>query len=780
ITSLLFAVNGNDSITVSTSQIGIQLDLITAVSTWYDENRTATLTLPAGYGVEASLSQTIPLEDGQLPLNWNIQAPGTPRPFEQARVIVKATSSVNNSNIADTAYIALQTVKRASVSINAAIVEPQGAIDGIVSYGQEFTVAVNYENSGTAPLISDSAATIQLTLDNYFELVEGNNPMEVLPDETGLFTIRVDSSQEAKEYFFAKYAVLGKQSKNNVKEKFDFGKQQLSFLNTKESKEDIASFIKVEFIENPYDSFTGVEAFIEKISDSLAIIVKDSAHIDIDDVICPEFVSTSQRFTIRVDFDIEEVVENDTATLSTTYEGFTIVDPVRVVTGNSITWDVTAPEFESLNKKGLKSADIFFSIHVQGYDSNLDDPEPVTADSSWQFTLQKEARIDYEVKIVDPPNALDGNVSTSQTFKVAAVLRNIGEAQTTGNGSVRLQLKEDDNFQLVGEQDSTRAFTTPTGMDSIVWTLIAPNKSITSNIPVRLISTPTDVNTNLQASIVSPLTSASVSVQFRRMVVDYEPAILDSIKFYRQGETSDRPILAFTIENEDAETNIAEIGEMLLQFNDQNGDSIDASQLFETIKISNFSFYKNGAGKNNNPFVTDPVAPEQDDSLNLIFDPRIAYAGGVKDTIVVLATFNSQNKDKSFSVSLRDLVAYQENTNLTVAVETTTGKKLSETEGIQSLTRTLISTDGSDSENICFNYPNPFGRASDITKFVFFLKNPGNVSIKIFTLTGKLVSEKEITGLGRGLHDGEIDSRLIWDGYNDKDKNRKILNGVYI
>ncbi|MCK5076348.1 MAG: hypothetical protein KAR38_08225, partial [Calditrichia bacterium] len=56
IISLQFTVNENDSITVSTSQTGIQLDLVTTVHpVWYDENRTATLILPDGYGVEASL-----------------------------------------------------------------------------------------------------------------------------------------------------------------------------------------------------------------------------------------------------------------------------------------------------------------------------------------------------------------------------------------------------------------------------------------------------------------------------------------------------------------------------------------------------------------------------------------------------------------------------------------------------------------------------------------------------------------------------------------------------
>jgi hypothetical protein len=80
-----------------------------------------------------------------------------------------------------------------------------------------------------------------------------------------------------------------------------------------------------------------------------------------------------------------------------------------------------------------------------------------------------------------------------------------------------------------------------------------------------------------------------------------------------------------------------------------------------------------------------------------------------------------------------------------------------------------------------FNYPNPFGRADDPdTKFVYFLQDPSDVQIRIYTLTGDLVKTWDYTQAehpdetSAGLHDGQI----IWDGRNGMEE--MVLNGVYL
>lgn len=76
-----------------------------------------------------------------------------------------------------------------------------------------------------------------------------------------------------------------------------------------------------------------------------------------------------------------------------------------------------------------------------------------------------------------------------------------------------------------------------------------------------------------------------------------------------------------------------------------------------------------------------------------------------------------------------------------------------------------------------FNYPNPF---SDCTQFIFTLTGnemPDDISIRIMTVSGKVV--KEISGLELGpLHIGVNRSQYKWDGTDEF--GSKLANGVYL
>jgi len=76
-----------------------------------------------------------------------------------------------------------------------------------------------------------------------------------------------------------------------------------------------------------------------------------------------------------------------------------------------------------------------------------------------------------------------------------------------------------------------------------------------------------------------------------------------------------------------------------------------------------------------------------------------------------------------------------------------------------------------------FNYPNPF---SDCTQFIFTLTGnemPDDISIRIMTVSGKVV--KEISGLELGpLHIGVNRSEYKWDGTDEF--GSKLANGVYL
>ena len=73
-----------------------------------------------------------------------------------------------------------------------------------------------------------------------------------------------------------------------------------------------------------------------------------------------------------------------------------------------------------------------------------------------------------------------------------------------------------------------------------------------------------------------------------------------------------------------------------------------------------------------------------------------------------------------------------------------------------------------------FNYPNPFNPRTQRTKITFFCP-PGDttVTIKIYTLTGKLVRSITQSGLLAGQG-----NEVEWDGRNGK--GQVVRNGVYV
>ena len=133
----------------------------------------------------------------------------------------------------------------------------------------------------------------------------------------------------------------------------------------------------------------------------------------------------------------------------------------------------------------------------------------------------------------------------------------------------------------------------------------------------------------------------------------------------------------------------------------------------------------------------------------------------------------SQAPNRNFAVGIEDISAFEtvdDTSEFSVQVTDSIGNPVNNL-NIQSPSISIVS---SNPDEIFGNYPNPFGVAEGTTSFVFFMDNPGDASIKIYTLLGELVWSAEETGLDRGLYDGLIK----WDGNNGA--GRQVLNGVYL
>jgi hypothetical protein len=80
-------------------------------------------------------------------------------------------------------------------------------------------------------------------------------------------------------------------------------------------------------------------------------------------------------------------------------------------------------------------------------------------------------------------------------------------------------------------------------------------------------------------------------------------------------------------------------------------------------------------------------------------------------------------------------------------------------------------------EMVLWASPNPFGQpGKEETTIRYFLEEPSDVSIKIYTLIGELVWSLELSATDPRASAGP--HAVIWRALNDQ--NRKILNGVYL
>jgi hypothetical protein len=78
----------------------------------------------------------------------------------------------------------------------------------------------------------------------------------------------------------------------------------------------------------------------------------------------------------------------------------------------------------------------------------------------------------------------------------------------------------------------------------------------------------------------------------------------------------------------------------------------------------------------------------------------------------------------------------------------------------------------SASEDTAFNYPNPFNPTRQTTNIVFYTPSTGSYTIKIFTITGKIVR----TIKGNVTAAGSVE--VTWDGKNGR--GQIVRNGVYV
>ena len=102
------------------------------------------------------------------------------------------------------------------------------------------------------------------------------------------------------------------------------------------------------------------------------------------------------------------------------------------------------------------------------------------------------------------------------------------------------------------------------------------------------------------------------------------------------------------------------------------------------------------------------------------------------------------------------------------AINGDTLKPLNDPEGFLRSGLTNISV---SEEEAAYNYPNPFNPNKQTTRIVYNSNSAGSATIKIFTITGKLVRK-----LSDNAQSGS--NEAVWDGKNGR--GQVVRNGVYV
>ena len=170
-----FVINNGDSLVVSTEQDSIRISADILFDPVLDAEKTVTLILPPRSGF-ASLDSNLTKEiTSQTAMNqeWLIRAPGFTvnwRPLVIRAVANSASIPGLPAKIAtDTLYI--RTEPKASLSLSLQVIEPAGAIDDSLSYGQAFKLQALVKNTqNAAGTIGTGMASIQIN--EYFSLID--------------------------------------------------------------------------------------------------------------------------------------------------------------------------------------------------------------------------------------------------------------------------------------------------------------------------------------------------------------------------------------------------------------------------------------------------------------------------------------------------------------------------------------------------------------------------------------------------------------------------------
>jgi hypothetical protein len=622
--------------------------------------------------------------------------------------------------------------KRADLSVSMWVSDPLG--DSTFSTGQTFTLAARVDNNGVAEV--EGPGKLELTLPGEFSL----------DPDTQLLTVDFTVGEAVSWYVRA---------------------------------ETVASdrTLQVEITGEPNDKNTGDPAHVDengRIATFVVNVVEAAAFSNPDIAITDpggamdNTLSTGQDFEITGWVDAESTTVDITATLETVSgSGFTIIDLLEQFLGEGgdslvATWRITAPDSPESGQ---------FRVLFDGRDENSNDPKSISTDIL-DVEVVPAAEITLYAEIWDPPD-VDVIVPIGAKFGVRAWVEN-----TPGHAGIDTDLKTPElEIDFSGAEEYVLAPGSGPGVqdfDSVAhivyWTVQAPPAVTPARtIVVEVHTAPLDENSGEQAVLLNggrefiSIQTDTAFVTIDNLSTDLH---LDENKVVpADSKSSDIRLLAVEIANPGADA--ARVDEIGVTLKDGDGNAVGApSKTIAGIYASRASGSDRVPGDiGQNPMVFN---------LNSLPD-SLVIAGAEADSLVFAVSIS----DKAATGEIRLCI---EEAGDIVITNTVSGKRIAAVDKSTlgsvagKLCSQLLVIMSGQFEEYAHNYPNPFRAGSESTRIAYKLDSGGDVSVRIYSLTGDLVWEPSCVHVRPETSAGPHE--IEWDGRNCS--GQVVRNGIYV
>jgi hypothetical protein len=345
--------------------------------------------------------------------------------------------------------------------ITSVIARPSGALDGIVSVGQQFEIDATTTNDGTAPY---SSGLLRLTVPANYSLLT--------PD-----TIRYSETNPVNTWrIMYNDSTTGPGSDNFVITLED-SSLDLNINRTAQLDTSFTTNLQVRSV--PAGDFT-ISAFIDGPAGAQ------------DDTL-----STGQVFTFKTGVGFPGSVEASGRVAQLLLPaGYSVTDSTIIsladsVASDTVYWDIIAKN--SVDNK-------LDSIRVRVFGTDINSGETVENTSApITVTTVMRAELLLNASITAPAGATDGRVSVGQNFDLSAIIGNRGTAGIMAGSTGQVSIQLPANLDLPsGNFIQNFDFGQP-----VVWVISVDSLSSPSEIFVRFESTPADENSEQPASTVN-------------------------------------------------------------------------------------------------------------------------------------------------------------------------------------------------------------------------------------------------------------------------------------